>query len=253
MLSAQESLIEQVGAPGSPLKRPKAKEARVKVAMLLDSALPPELRLRAHLALGKSPPPDLLIEDNIRRSLTVKDCLSRVPSLAVKIPVLEASAPLRAAARLAQNANENGLRAGIGKLARMAEKWDAKRDKIHLGDQTIVEFIRLIDVLCRKSSQVSHRSFNKWRELLLRLVEVGTRWAAASNRPEQLAGALRLLGSGEKFAYLSIQEEMEEAEQFAVVVRDLRGKSIDYMISSAASSDASTLERLARAWTAAAA
>ena len=252
LLSAQESLIEQVGAPGSPLKRPKGKEARVKLATLLDSALPPELRLRAHLALGKPPPLDLLIEDNIRRSLTAKDCLSRVPSLAVKIPVLEATAPLRAAARLAQNANEKSLRAAISKLAKMAEKWDAKRDKVHLGDQTIVEFIRLTDVLCQKFSQVSHRSFNKWRELkwrelLLRLVEVGARWAAASNKPEQLEDALRLLGSVEKFASLSIQEEMEEAEQFAVVVRDLRQKSIDYMISSATSSDASTLERLVRA------
>ena len=247
MLSAQESLIEQVGAPGSPLKRPKGKEARVKLATLLDSTLPPELRLRAHLALGKQPPPDLLIEDNIRRSLTAKDCLNRVPSLAVKIPVLEATAPLRAAARLTQSANENDLRASIGNLARMVEKWDAKRNKVHIGDQTIVEFIRLTDVLCHKSSQVAHRSFNKWRELLLRLVKVGARWAAASNRPEQLAGALRLLGSVEKFASFSIQEEMEEAEQFAVVVRDLRQKSIDYMISSATSSDVSTLETLAQA------
>ena len=247
MLSAQESLIEQVGAPGSPLKRPKGKEARGKLTTLLDSTLPPELRLRAHLALGKQPPPDLLIEDNIRRSLTAKDCLRRIPSLAVKVPVLEAIAPLRAAARLARNAKENDLRAAIGNLARMAEKWDAKRDKVHLGDQTVVEFIRLIDVLCQKSSQVSHRSFNRWRELLLRLVEVGARWATASNRPEQLTGALRLLGSVEKFTSLPIQKEMDDAEEFAVVVRNLRQKSIDYMISSATSSDTSTLERLAQA------
>ena len=245
--SAQESLIEQVGALGSPIKRPKGKEARVKLAALLDSTLPPELYLRAHLALGKQPPPDLLIEDNIRRSLTAKDCLSRIPSLGVKIPVLEAAPPLRAAARLAQNASKNELRAVIGNLARMAEKWDAKRDKIHLGEQTIVEFIRLTDLLCHKSSQVPHRFFNKWRGQLLRLVEVGVRWAAASNRPEQLAEAFRLLGNVEKFASLSIQEEMDESEQFAVVVRDLRQKSIDYMTSSATSSDVSTLERLARA------
>ena len=247
LLSAQESLIEQVGAPGSPLKRPKGKEARVKLAALLDSTLPPELRLRAHLALGKQPPPDILTEDNIRRSLTAKDCLSRISSLVGKIPVLKATAPLRAAARLAQNADENDLRVAIGKLARIVEKWDAKRDKVHLGGQTIVEFIRLTDVLCQKSSQVRPRYFKKRRELLLRLVEVGARWAVASNKPEQLAGALRLLESVEKFASLSIQEEMGEAEQFAKVVRDLQQKSIDYMISSATSSDTLTLERLARA------
>ena len=245
--SAEESVIRQVGAPGSPLKRPKTKEARVKLVTLLDSALPPELRLRAHLALGKQPSPDLLTEDNIRRSLTVRDCLSRVASLGVKISVFEATASLRAAARLAQNANENDLRVAIGNLVRTVEKLDAKRDKIHVDDQTIVEFIRLTDALCQKSSHVRYRYVKKRRELFLRLVEVGARWAVASNKPEQLAGALRLLGSVEKFASLSIEEQMDDAEKFAVVIRDLWQKSIDHMISSATLSDTLTVERLARA------
>ncbi len=246
LISAQESIIKQVGAPGTLLKRLKDKEARGKLATLLGSTLPPELRLRALLALGKQPSPDLLSEDNIRRSLTAKDCLSRIARLTVKTSVLEASESLRSAATLAQTASEDDLPVAIGKFARIVEKWDTNREKVKVSDQTILEFIRLTDALCQKSSKVRHRYFKKKRELFLRLAQVGARWAVSSNKPEQLAGALRLLGSVEKFASLSIQDEMDDSEQFAVVIRDLRQKSIDYMISSASSSDILTLERLAR-------
>ena len=78
-------------------------------------------------------------------------------------------------------------------------------------------------------------------------MRVGARWAIASDHPEQLAGALRLLGSVEKFASLSIREEMDDDEDFAVVIRDLWQKSTDHMFSSANKSDTSTVELLARA------
>ena len=169
----EDLLRRQIGEPGTPVQRVKEKNVRADVARCLkerSSAWPPEVRLRAYLAIGRVPDSELLSGAIIRRALPAKDCASFANLLAIRHTLLDADAALSALASLVISDRQIRVEPIASALVRNVTKWYAQRNRTPLDPASLHAYVDLLLTLLGRARESQERSPAKRDGLLLKLV-----------------------------------------------------------------------------------
>ena len=227
--NTEDSLRRQIGEPGSPVRRIREKDLRVDVVRWLNeqpNAWPPEIRLRAYLAIGRAPEPALLSDPILlRRALSADDCASFAGLLTTRRTLLDAAVVFSTLAALVRADGEMRVERLAGRLERFVARWSAKKDRIPLDFDSVRAYIDVVLALLEKAGRSQGRTPAKRDAVLLRLVALALTEAAEVKIPAVQQHAFNLLAAARNVIDAELSTALEEQ-------RDLRS-AYDSIVSQA--------------------
>jgi len=227
----EETSISRVGSSSEPLKRIKENAARLEAARLAsDESQGSTVRLRAYLSIGKSPPKELLTEENIRAALNISDRVAFLPKLAANEKLIKAEVPLHSILSGLKDIGSRNANRLTKNLSRIAAKWAAQAPTVGISDNSVLFFVQILEGISRYQrraavSRPSKRTATK--NPYVQLLMIGTRWAVSSANPGPLLPLLRIFGSAENVKGMTVENLIADNAEFLNDFQKLLTKSID--------------------------
>lgn len=240
-------LIEIVGAGQAPLRRIRERHLRAELAGLAaDEGGAAELRLRAYLAAGRTPPAELLAEGTISRALNPKDCASLMPFLVRKSLRLQADAPLGAISKWFHRTPPRDQVTICSRLAVAIKGWAAKGAS--LDDPSLLQFLSLTESLAtwhHVKGRADRRKGRHEPKCIAPLVTTGIRWTAEALNSATAQASLRMLASMIREQRSDIDRWTEEDPDFAKALGQIVDFGIRQLEVAASDGDAASMQEWA--------
>lgn len=191
-----------VGAPEARLRRVKGKPAKADILHRLQNGdLAPEQSLRGYLAIGRTPPTELLSEVNISKALQISDRVAFLSLLSRKLPTVygdEAVASILSDLRKFRTAKVEAIAAA---LARIVARWFANGNKVRVAPSTSNRVIAIVEILTRRigpDHKARSSTLSRNEKALKSLARAAIIWGSDSSDFETILRTLDIVAWNEE-------------------------------------------------------
>lgn len=223
------------------VRRLKDKHARIEAEQVAkDASNSASTRLRAYLSIAKFPPPELVTEEIIRKSLNIDDRVSFIPKLSTNVKLFKADIPMLAVVNSLKEIGPRAAHRLTTVLGRITKKWQ-QETSTQPTDITIQYFLQILECLAKYQNNV--RAKDPAKTSFAQLLKTGVRLASVAS-PDALISMLRIFRIAENGTGVVVEKLVERDPSFDNSLRVLIGKGVNLIGELANQGRASEFEQL---------
>lgn len=210
-----------IGTAEVRLRRIKDRTTKSEILRIVQGRdLPAEQRLRGYLAIGQTPPTDLLSESIISTALQIPDRIAFLPLLSRKFSTLYADEVLDSILAYLvkfRSAKTEGISTG---LDRIATRWFVAKNKFKIASSTCDRLVSIVAVLNTRTVSGDERSptrLSRGQKALKSLTRLAILWGSHSAILETLLQTLNILTSVEGQLWSESKSQTDDPEYHSAV------------------------------------
>jgi hypothetical protein len=231
-----DEIIASIEHSRKPLMRVREKQQVEEISKVAETGPSPEVRLRAALSIGMSPPEQLLEPTVISRALSLEDCWKFFTQMSSQTRTLEAGPVLEAIRRLLSEREKVNLGGTVARLLRLSERWQGTRNTIVPSAITVANLLNLVEtILTRRFPKRTEKSTKQAPppNPVAVLLETASQWTISRPTVQNLVVIVRCFNVAERRQGLRLAVLLDDRSALAEKVSSVRNLLIDELERSA--------------------